>query len=196
MTRFARLLSAALAATSVVALSSPANAVVPVRPTINIPQVRPVLPATHAPTLPATHAPTPSKVNFTPVKYPEITDALGRPIGYVSQGKPVYFPNGHMPAGFVVGPNHTIETYVSSTSTPPTPVNKPAPAPQQPSSSKPAAHQQVTFKPVSYPEITDGYGRPIGYTNGQGQAVYFNNGQMPAGFSVGPNHTIQTYIKS
>jgi hypothetical protein len=58
----------ALAATSVAALGvSAANAAVIVGPTINIPTVRPMLPAvrqgqllpaTHAPTLPATHAPT------------------------------------------------------------------------------------------------------------------------------------------
>src|SRR5579863_7683709 len=68
MTRLTRLVSAALVATSVAALGvSAANAAVIVRPTINSPTVRPVLPAvrqgqllpaTHAPTLPATHAPT------------------------------------------------------------------------------------------------------------------------------------------
>ena len=308
MTRFTRLLSAALAATSVAALgASVANAAVIVRPTTNIPSVRPVLPtvthaptlpATHAPTLPVTHAPTlpathtptlpathapvvlpadhvaipphptsvvaaefngkpvikvsyvngneltvfylsadakhvvgavssisapathappqnvataqpvanqptpQSSVTFTPVKYPEITNAYGSPIGYVNaQGQAVYFPNGQMPSGFVVGPSHTIETSISSTMAP-SPASKPAPAPapapQQPSSSKPApsSSQSVTFTPVKYPEITDAYGSPIGYINAQGQAVYFPNGQMPSGFSIGPNHTIETYVKS
>jgi hypothetical protein len=309
MTRLTRLLSAALAATSVAALGvSAANAAVIVRPTINIPTVRPVLPtvtraptlpATHAPTLPTTYAPTlpatrapapivpgvvlpadhvalpphptsvvaaelngkpvikvsyvngnevtvfylsadakhvvgaissisapatqappqnvataqpvasqpstpPSgeKVTFTPVKYPEITNATGSPVGYFNaQGQAVYFPNGQMPYGFSLGPNHTIETYIMSTSTA-TPASKPnpapAPAPQHPASSKPASSpsQSVTYTPVKYPEITDAYGGPIGYVNAQGQAVYFPNGQMPAGFSIGPNHTIETYIKS
>jgi hypothetical protein len=175
-------------------------------------------PTTHAPpqnvatTQPAANHPAAAnepansgpKVTFTPVSYPELTDALGRPMGYVNaQGQAVYFPNGQMPHGFVVGPNHTIQTYVESTTTPaptPAPVSKPAPAPapQQPASSKPAANSghTVTFTPVKYPELTDAYGAPIGYVNAQGQAVYFPNGHMPAGFSVGPNHTIETYIKS
>jgi hypothetical protein len=96
-------------------------------------------------------------VTETPVSYQEITDAYGRPMGYVNaQGQAVYFPNGQMPAGFTVGPNHKIQTYISSTSTP-APASKPAQAPQQPSSSKPAANsgQRVTETPVSYPEITD-----------------------------------------
>ena len=142
------------------------------------------------------------KVTFTPVSYPEITDALGRPMGYVNaQGQSVYFNNGQMPAGFVVGPNHTIQTYIKSQSVPTAqPVSQPAPQPQppQPTSSKPAASssQKVTFTPVSYPEIYDGAGVPLGYTNAQGQSVYFPNGVMPPGFSVGPNHTIVTYNKS
>jgi len=147
-------------------------------------------------------APQPSgqEVTFTPVKYPEITNANGSPIGYVNaQGQAVYFPNGQIPYGFVVGPNHTIETYVSSTTTP-SPASKPAPAPapQQPASSKPApsSSQSVTYTPVKYPEITDANGSPIGYINAQGQAVYFPNGQMPPGFSIGPNNTIETYVKS
>jgi hypothetical protein len=123
MTRFARLLSAALAAASVAALSaSPANATVVPRPTINIPTVRPALPATHVPTRTSAQQWSPSKppapshkITFTPVKYPEITDAYGRPMGYVNaQGQAVYFSNGRMPAGFSVGPNHTILTYIKS----------------------------------------------------------------------------------
>jgi hypothetical protein len=158
-----------------------------------------------ASTPPATHVPPPTppvvtgkKVTFTPVSYPEITDALGRPMGYVNaQGQAVYFPNGQMPQGFTVGPNHKIDTYVMSTSTP-SPASKPAPAPppapQHPASSKPAVHS-VTFTPVSYPEITDAYGAPMGYVD-HGLPVYFPNGHMPMGFSLGPNHTIETYKKS
>jgi hypothetical protein len=142
------------------------------------------------------------KVTFTPVSYPEIYDGAGVPLGYVNaQGQSVYFNNGQMPAGFVVGPNHTIETYIKSQSAPTAqPVSQPAPQPQppQPTSSKLAASssQKVTFTPVSYPEIYDGAGVPLGYVNAQGQSVYFNNGVMPPGFSVGPNHTIVTYNKS
>jgi len=138
-------------------------------------------------------------VTSTPVSYKEIKDAYGRPMGYVNaQGQSIYFPNGQMPAGFTVGPDNTIQTYVTTTSTP-TPPSHPAPAPQPPAPSKPPAASSghhVTSTPVSYKEIKDAYGRPMGYINAQGLAVYFPNGQMPPGFSVGPNNTIQTYIKS
>ena len=70
MTRFARLLSAALAVSAVAALgASPAN--------------KPVTPF--------------HKITFTPVKYPEIADAF--PMGYLNaEGQAVYFPDGRLPA--------------------------------------------------------------------------------------------------
>jgi len=85
---------------------------------------------------------------------------------------------------------------VSSISAPATHAPPQNVATAQPVANQPTPQSSVTFTPVKYPEITNAYGSPIGYVNAQGQAVYFPNGQMPSGFSIGPNHTIETYVKS
>lgn len=163
-------------------------------PPQHVATTQPVTPATGHPGQPPSSGQT---ITSTPVSYPEIKDALGRPIGYVNaQGQGVYFNNGQIPAGYTVGPNNTIQTYVTTTSAPTPPSHPtPAPAPQPPAASKPPASTTTTFKPTSYPEIKDAYGAPMGYVSPQGP-VYFPNGRMPPGYFVGPNNTIETYIKS
>ena len=174
------------------------------------------LPGTHAPpqndaTTPPANQPAtqPSssgqKITATPVSYPEIKGAYNRPIGYVNaQGQNVYFPNGQIPSNFVArpeqyGPDLHYDRQQREFAEPSSPdsrhqlrrLSRRLRANRRPI---PSTRRPTVL--VSYPEIKDGYGRAMGYINAQGQAVYFPNGQMPAGFSVGPNNTIQTYIKS
>ena len=192
------------------------SAVKPAMPAVTHAAVSAVKPVTHAPVLPATHAPASASSTHTPVTAPDpnsvpwanvggattlnpnvpVPAHTGPAIAAVLNGKPVIKltnVNGNETTIYYLSSDQKhIVSVISSISTAP-PKNV---APAQPGQPFSSGHNVTTFTPVSYQEIKGASGAAIGYIYAQGQPVYFDNGQIPPGFSVGPNNTITTVVKT
>jgi hypothetical protein len=120
----------------------------------------------------------------------------GPAIAAVLDGKPVIkltdVRGNETTVYYLTGDQKHIVAAISSISTVP-PQN--VATTQPPAPSKPPAGPVTTFTPTSYPEIKGAGDVPIGYVGPQGP-VYFPNGRMPPGYALGPNNTIETYIKT